>query len=312
MRLAFNRLCFDLAEANSFYHTQTGRVMRRLVEGKRTNDPLLANKVVDYVIKRQNEDGGYTFCQGAESNGQDTHYGLTILSLLNANFPNIEKTVKFMNDIRLGTIYSIYYVSKASLLLGKSIDAKLKKCVLSIINSKEYFGSTDVFPEVSSEFTTTFMALELADLLKIKVNTKEVAEWLLRFKNDDGGFGTQGQSNINSTYYATASMNLLNENLQDLRETVRFVRECEKPYGGFTVIPMSFAPYMEHTYYGVMTLDLLGEESRYPTQTIDWILKCQNKNGGFARSDLGISTFEDTYYAITILQKLTPSEDWKL
>jgi hypothetical protein len=55
-----------------------------------------------------------------------------------------------------------------------------------------------------------------------------------------------------------------------------------------------------------------GEKSRYPTQTIDWILKCQNKNGGFARSDLGISTFEDTYYAITILQKLTPSEDWKL
>jgi len=66
---------------------------------------------------------------------------------------------------------------------------------------------------------------------------------------------------------------------------------------------------MEHTYYSVMTLDFLGEKSRYPTQTIDWILKCQNKNGGFARSDLGISTFEDTYYAITILQKLTPSED---
>src|SRR5208283_1542679 len=105
---------------------------------------------------------------------QDTYYGLTILSLLNANFPNIEKTVKFINDIRLDNIYSIYYVSKASLLLGKSIDAKLKKHALSILNSKTYFGSTDVFAEVSSEFTTTFMALELADLLKIKVNTKEV------------------------------------------------------------------------------------------------------------------------------------------
>ena len=39
-------------------------------------------------------------------------------------------------------------------------------------------------------------------------------------------------------------------------------------------------------------------------QTIDWILKCQNRNGGFARSDLGISSFVDTYYAIILLQKL--------
>ncbi|MGD0994505.1 MAG: prenyltransferase/squalene oxidase repeat-containing protein [Candidatus Bathyarchaeia archaeon] len=286
--------------------------MNALVEVKRLSDPSWNRRITNYVINRQNKDGGYTFCQGAESNGQDTYYGLTILSLLNANFPNIEKTVKFINDIRLGNIYSIYYVSKASLLLGKSIDAKLKKHALSTFNTQAYFGSTEFFAEVSSEFTTTFMALELADLLKIKVNKKEVAEWLLHFKNNDGGFGTQGQSNINSTYYATASMSLLNESLRDLRETLMFVRACEKPYGGFTVIPMSIEPYMEHTYYGVMTLDLLGEKSQYPTQTIDWILKCQNKNGGFARSDLGISTFEDTYYAITILQKLTPSKDLKL
>ena len=278
--------------------------MNKLVEAKRLSDPSWTRRITNYVINRQNEDGGYTFCQGAESNAQDTYHGLTILSLLNANFPNIEKTVKFINDIRLDNIYSIYYVSKASLLLGKSINSKLNKATLSILNSKAYFGSTDIFAEVSSEFTTTFMALELADLLKIKVNTKEVSEWLLNFKNDDGGFGTQGQSNINSTYYATASMSLLNESLQDLRETVRFVRECEKPYGGFTVIPINFAPYMEHTYYGVMTLDLLGEKSRYPTKTINWILKCQNRNGGFGRSDLGISSFVDTYYAIKLLQKL--------
>ena len=68
---------------------------------------------------------------------------------------------------------------------------------------------------------------------------------------------------------------------------------------------------MEHTYYGVMTLDLLGEKSKYPSQTIDWILKCQNKNGGFARSDLGISTFENTFQAITMLQKLGHSKEGK-
>ena len=279
-----------------------------LVEAGRLIDSLLRSKIVDYVVNRQNEDGGYSFCQGAEdSNAQDTYYGLAILSLLNSNFPNIQKTVKFIDETRLDNIYSIYYVTKASLLLSKDIGADLKKQVASILNSKQYFGSTDFFSEVTSEFTTTFMALELAHMLKINVKSEEATEWLLRFRNNDGGFGTQGQSNINSTYYAIASIRLLKKSLKDLRKSVVFVRSCEKPYGGFTVIPMNLTPYMEHTYYGVMTLDLLGEKSRYPAQTIDWILKCQNKNGGFARSDLGISSFVDTYYAITLLQKLAGS-----
>ena len=38
-------------------------------------------RIVDYVVNRQNDDGGYTFCQGAESNAQDTYYGLAILEL---------------------------------------------------------------------------------------------------------------------------------------------------------------------------------------------------------------------------------------
>ena len=275
-----------------------------LVEGRRAEDSSLVKKITDYVVNRQNADGGYTFCQGAESNLQDTYYGLAMLSLLSGNFPDVEKTVKFINDARLDSIYSTYYVTKASLLLGKSIEPKLKKRLLSILNSKNYFGSTILFSEPSSEFTTTFMALELARLLKVKVNTEEVTNWLLNSRNDDGGFGIQGQSNINSTYYAIASINLLKQNLNDQRETVTFVRACEKPPGGFTVIPINFTPYMEHTYYGVMTLDLLGEKSKHPSQTINFVLGCQNKNGGFARSDLGISTFENTFQAVEVLRKL--------
>ncbi|MGA3290310.1 MAG: hypothetical protein ABSD42_08745 [Candidatus Bathyarchaeia archaeon] len=82
-------------------------------------------------------------------------------------------------------IYSIYYVTKASLLIGEDLEAKLKKNLASILNSKNYFGYSASFSEVSSEFTTTFMALELAYLLKINVDTKDVTKWLLGFKNAD-------------------------------------------------------------------------------------------------------------------------------
>ncbi|MGD0646003.1 MAG: prenyltransferase/squalene oxidase repeat-containing protein, partial [Candidatus Bathyarchaeia archaeon] len=235
---------------------------------------------------------------------QDTYYGLAMLSLLGYNFPDVEKTIKFVDNARVNGIYSAYYVTKASLLLGRSIGSKLKKSVLSILNSNEYFGSTVFYPEISSEFTTTFMALELVNLLKIKVNTEEVTNWLLKFKNDDGGFGTLGQSNVNSTYYAIASINFMKESLNVLSEAIVFVRKCEKLCGGFTVIPLNFSPYMEHTYFGVMTLDMLGERSKYPSETINFVLGCQNDNGGFARSDLGISTFENTFQAVEVLRKL--------
>jgi hypothetical protein len=271
---------------------------------RRAEDSPLVKKITDYVVNRQNADGGYTFCQGAESNLQNIYYGLAILSLLEGNFPEAEKTIKFIVDAHFDGIYSIYYVTKASLLLGKSIESKLKKSLLSILNSKNYFGSTVLFSEPSSEFTTTFMALELAHLLKVKVNAKDVTNWLFKSRNDDGGFGVQGYSNIDSTYYAIASIHLLKESFSNQNETIAFVRKCEKPHGGFTVIPINFTPYMEHTYYGVMTLHLLGEKSKYSSQTTDFVLGCQNNNGGFARSDLGISTFENTFQAVEVLRKL--------
>lgn len=278
--------------------------MSRLVEGSRINAQLLIDKVTDYVVNRQNEDGGYNFCQGTESGAQDTYYGLAILNSLNTSLPDARKTVRFLNELNLDSIYSDYYIVKGLLLCGEKIDDNLKQRIAARLSSKLYFGSVEVFSEVSSEFITTFMALELADLLQINVRAQEVADWLLNFRNGDGGFGTQGQSNINSTYYAIASLNLLKQNLKEMRGTVAFVRSCEKPYGGFTVIPMNLAPYMEHTYYGVTTLDLLDEQAQYPSQTIDFILKCQNKNGGFARSELGISTFENTFQAVSVLRKL--------
>jgi hypothetical protein len=306
MRLAFNRLCFDLAGADSFYHIQARRVMDRLVEGRQTNAQLSTNKVIEYVTNRQNEDGGYTFCQGAESSGQDTYYGLSILSLLKASFPNVEKTIRFLKEpeLDLGNIYSNYYSTKALLLCGEKPSENLKNHISLVANLKRHSSFADVLPEVSSEFTTVFMTLELADLLGIQLPKNSLIEGLLRFKNRDGGFSSEEHSNINSTYYAVSSLALLDVKMKDLRETVKFVRECEKAYGGFTLIPMSVNPYMEHTYYGVMTLHLLGETCKYPSQTIDFLLTCQNKNGGFARSDLGISTFENTFQSISVLRKL--------
>jgi len=265
---------------------------------------LLERQIVEYVINRQNDDGGYAFAQGLDSNAQDTYFGLAILNVLGSPFPQKDRTAKWLQEFDLGSIYSYHYISKSLTLCNQLLDSRFKGYVESAASSRRFLSNKDVYVEVSSEFESTLMFLELAMMLKIDPDLERTRRWLLRQRNEDGGFGTRGHSNINSTYHAIASLCLLEANKEDLGKTTRFVRECERPYGGFAVIPGVASLYMEHTYYGVMTLGLLGISSRFPMQTIDFVLKCQRGNGGFARSDLGISTFENTFQAVTILRRL--------
>ncbi|MEM3516833.1 MAG: prenyltransferase/squalene oxidase repeat-containing protein [Candidatus Bathyarchaeia archaeon] len=262
-------------------------------------------RIVEYVVSRQNEDGGYTFCQGTESNVQDTYYGLAILDLLNVSFPNIEKTIEWLHGFIPDTLYSHYYVAKALDLCGEKPDKEsLKNFILSlpVVNGK--FEPINTYIEVASEFLSIFMTIELVNIACMEVNREKIIDWLLNFKNNDGGFGVYGYSNLNSTYYAVASLFNLGYPVKSLKETLAYVRACEKPYGGFSAVPNSSSIFMEHIYYGVETLNLLDESLRYPKQTVEFILKCQNANGGFARSHIGISTFEDTFYAVSIIQKI--------
>jgi len=275
----------------------------------RQSTDLWVRRVIDYVVNRQNEDGGYTFCQGTESNAQDTYYGLAILDLLGAPFPNVERTVEWLDSFVPDSLYSHYYVAKALKLCGKEPNKKLlRKFILSLPVINGEFGTVNVYAEVASEFLSIFMVIELADMADVEINRKKTVDWLLSLKNNDGGFGAHGHSNLNSTYHAVASLSNLSYPVKSLGGTLEYVRTCEKPYGGFTVVPIGTIPFMEHIYYGASTLNLLGESLRYPKQTAELVLKCQNANGGFARSDIGISTFEDTFYAVSVLQ--TISKQW--
>jgi hypothetical protein len=317
MKLAFNRPRFFCAGADSFYPLLKGMWVgiglreagRLTLLANRQSKDLWVSRVIDYVVNRQNEDGGYTFCQGTESNAQDTYYGLAILDLLGVPFPKVEKTLEWLQSFVPDNLYSHYYVAKTIKLCGKEPEKKLlRKFILSLPIVNGEFGTVDVYAEVASEFLPIFMAVELAGLAVVEINREWIVGWLLGFKNGDGGFGAHGHSNLNSTYHAVASLFSLGYPVESLRDTLGYVRACEKPYGGFTVVPNGAIPYMEHIYYGTSTLNLLGERLRYPKQTAELVLKCQNANGGFARSDLGISTFEDTFYAVSVLQ--TISRQW--
>jgi len=264
-------------------------------------DSLWVKRIEDYVVKRQNDDGGFAFAQGLDSNAQDTYYGLGILQQLKIPFPRVKKTIKWLHDFVPDSHYSHYYIAKALKICGEKPQRSLKDFLLSFQSSKGELGTVDVYVEVASEFQFISMITELASTVGVEISREKTIHWLLSYQNIDEGFGAYGHSNLNSTYHAVASLFNLGYPIKSLEKTLEYVRSCEKPFGGFTVVPRSSNTYMEHTYYGVSTVELLGEHARYPEKTAELVLRCQNSNGGFARSDLGISTFEDTFFAASIL-----------
>jgi len=274
------------------------------LEGRQCADSLLVKHIGEYVTNRQNNDGGYTFVQSTESNAQDTYYGLAILGFLNAPFPNVEKTIRWLHEFVPESLYHHYYVAKALELCGEDTAEKVKAFLLSRVGSKRQSATIDIHVEAASEFVTTSIVTELANTASVKIDHEKTIGWLLRYQNNDGGFGVHGYSNLNSTYHAVASLFNVGYPIKSLSGVLGYVRACEKPSGGFTVIPSSSIPYMEHVYYGASTLDLLGQHLRFPRTTGQFVLRCQNANGGFARTDLGISTFEDTFFAVDILRKI--------
>lgn len=156
--------------------------------------------------------------------------------------------------------------------------------------------------EVISIFESVFYLIDLCSILKEELDDKiknDVVKFIINFKNDDNGFG-HPNSTLIDTSHALSTLNWLNYPI-DLLETKRFVKACENPIFGFANIPNTEPSFIEHIHAGVIASTLLAYKPSYLNQCIKFIRGCQNSNGGFARSSLGISTLENTYYAIKSL-----------
>jgi hypothetical protein len=268
--------------------------------------PYWVQRILEYVSVRQNPDGGYNFAQGIESGAQDTYYALAIFNLLGAPAPNVEATVGWLGRFPADNIYAYFYVAKGLILSRRHADEELARKVLSLRRPNGGFGGVDVDVEAYSEFDATYRATGILRESRISIDPRPTVRWLLKYLNQDSGFGARGHSNLISTFHAAASLYNLGYPVGELDRTLRFVRSCEKPGGGFTSVPNAALPYLEEIHAGALILHMMGEMCAYPETTENFALGLQNSNGGFRRSiQLGISTFEDTYYALILLRILS-------
>jgi len=272
-----------------------------------------ASPIAGYITERQNDDGGYTFAQWSESSAQDTYYALEILKMLGVPPPRSQSTINFLKGLQhadggFDSIKVAYYVTKSLSDLGATPERGFGQIFLLAEGSLERLGSfLDLNIEASSEIETTYLALEILRMLGKSVQPNVLRSRILKLRNHDGSFGRGGYSRLASVYYALASLKLLGYSVNSLDSTLSWIRGCENPAGGFARNPGDFHAYviLEDLYYGLKALGILGQTCLYCSQNQALIGKFQNGNGGFRRSIfLGISTFEDTFYALSSLETL--------
>lgn len=269
---------------------------------------IKVDKLVQYVKERKNSDGGYCFYRLDESNTSDTFYAVAIHNILDIPLEDKENTIEFLlnqqrPDGTYPSIYSAWYSIKTLHILGKRpiydpTDFLKEKLNKSLININPTY-------EVVSAFNAPFYILDSFCILnnnQVLQNSAMIIEWINSNKHKNGGYGIK-YSSLASTFYAMGIFKRLDYEINNPL-TKNFVKKHQVTSGGFGN-EYGGIGFMDLTYYGVNLMRELNMELDYKNETMDFIAKCQNANGGFGRSYAGgISTLENSYYAINVLSVL--------
>ncbi|MGV8078578.1 MAG: prenyltransferase/squalene oxidase repeat-containing protein [Syntrophales bacterium] len=264
-------------------------------------DGIRANLIVRYIRERRCKGGGYCFYRLEEPNGSDTYHALSSLRWL-GRLERDEETAAFLLDRQApdGSYESILqagYCLKGLAILGMKPEAD--PCAYILGHLRAY--DVDRLPaEVTSIFGRMLAVVELLCLrdLPVPVQQKEaVVDFLLRYRQADGGFGDP-HSNLVETCQAVQMLSWLDYPAAGLGAD-RFLAACEHPSSGFVDLPGTTLSFLEHVHAGIFLSRILGRKVRHAAGCTEFIRACQTRNGGFSRSAHdGIATLEDTHLAV--------------
>ncbi len=260
------------------------------------------NKVLSYIEKRRNGDGGYNFARVEPSGGQDTYFAALVYDLFGLTPPDKGRVVDFMDKLYLDNVFQgpvgIYRYAKTLKTLGGELESREILDKINRFKNKQggYGLGREVYIEIYSELEATFYAVQTILLLGGLPDKDELKNYTLSYRNSDGGFGSNGFSTIPTTYYALSTL-LSIEEADEARQSIDYLRQKESAKSSH---------FIENVYWTVESLTELNEGISRKDKIIEFVKNCQrDDNFGFRRSpNGGISTFEYTYCAIKILRDL--------
>jgi len=268
----------------------------------------IKEQAVNYVMERKCKEGGFCFYRLEEPNASDTYYALYILNLLKINFKD-DTTTAYLRSLQNNhgsyqSVYSAFYSIKSLLLLTEEPKCNL---IHYITRNLRIYG-IDTLPEENvSIFEPMYYVIDLCSTLKIELDIdlrNDIIGFILNFQKEDKGF-RHVRSTLIETSQTLAILNWLNYPT-DMLKTEHFIKKCENQVYGFVNVPGTSPSFIEHIYAGAIASNIIPYKPHYINQCIKLIRECLNNNGGFSRAaNGGISTLENTYYAIHSLKLLS-------
>ncbi len=249
------------------------------------NKEEIIKGVIEFVLKREKEDGGFGGTRLLPPTIEDTYFAVNTLSL--CNYPvNIEKHKKFLlnqnlKNLTLEPIAKLFKLLNNWNLLGELDKKSISLCKKRLKNRlkkkkivlKELKNLLEIFLSLKEENTTlTIKNRVLKDLQKIPLRTLK-------------------------DYYFLCK--ILEEKFP--KDFLEFVLEAQNSDGGFGFFKGTTS-YMENTYYACYILHSFNFYPKNQEKLKEFILSCRNKDGGFGRNSQGISFLESTYHAFWILK----------
>ena len=301
-------------------------------------DVIDCQRLLSYVLERHNDDGGFTSVPMLESSVEDTYFAVYILDSLGQLTSDIANGVlKYLHTANISSIKVVYFLVKTleNLDIMSKEHLQLATVALATINESRTttmpastetsvnnlvgternhvdmaFKSIDLekltYFEMPTKLESIFETIYIYKRLGLPLDKEQFLSAIFKFKNSDGGFGNRRNSNIEETYYAVMALKELDYPIDELRDTLTWLRKCENEDGGFNITPITIIePSLNYTYYGVRAILAFDEVPRYGREILRNVRKFQNKNGGFRRYIRhGISRTINTYQAVWIVKNL--------
>ncbi len=276
------------------------------------NESPFKERVVNYIVQRRCEAGGFCFYRLEEPNGSDTYYALATLRLLNYPYHE-DQTVRYLKSTQSGdgsfeSIFAAFYAINGLQLMDEKPS---HDPVPYILNHIRIHNIENLPAEVTSIFQSLHLLSGICIALRIELEEgwkKKITRFVLDYQNRDNGFG-HPYSTLVETEQAVRILRWLSCPIE--RPSVTdFIAKCEHPAYGFVNVPGMSPSFLEYIHAGVSVSSLLVYEPRYLEKCIEFIKDCQNRTGGFSRAThAGIATMENTYLAIHSLSLLWVLQD---
>ncbi len=274
--------------------------------------PDLREDAIDFLLNLQGTNGGFGQMPGDPGTVAYTYNAIFALKALGVQIPNQDDIVQFVMNNQLDSggyieydldskagLHTSYWALRVLGLLGAQYDgSRVVDFARNFIESR-LDGGFGEYPGFGSTARYSFDAVSVLNLIgRYPQDRKAIVDYLQVLRNEDGGFGENGLSSVETTYRVVLTLQLLGEPVQDLESIAKFIRRSQNNDGGFG-FSSGYVSRGSYTYRAIRVLDILGYQPINTEGAITYLRSLENDDGGFGNyfgegdSDLG-----STYRAI--------------